>query len=147
MNSKADRKALQKVLEQAYVEQDVTVDQFDHIITNITSCNNLSFYDEEHLEEGINHYLDLHISMNYKEDDMSNILIDMDSSLNILAKSTLERLSYQGAPMRYSGMVVKAFNGSRKTFIGEVDLLVKIGLSDFQITFQVWIFTRPIVVY
>lgn len=39
--------------------------------------------------------------------------------------------------MRYSGVVVKAFVGSRKTIIGEVDLLTKIGLSDFHITFQV----------
>ena len=39
--------------------------------------------------------------------------------------------------MRYSGVIVKAFDGSRKTVIGEVDLHVKIGPSDFQITFQV----------
>ena len=43
MNSEAHREALQKVLEKAYVENDVTVDQFDHIVANITSCNNLSF--------------------------------------------------------------------------------------------------------
>ena len=52
-------------------------------------------------------------------------------------KSTMSRLSYQGAPMRYSGVIVKAFDGSHKTVIGEVDLPVKIGPSDFQITFQV----------
>lgn len=46
MNSEAHREALQKVLEQVYVEHDVTVDQFDHIVANITSCNNLSFCDE-----------------------------------------------------------------------------------------------------
>lgn len=34
-------------------------------------------------------------------------------------------------------MVVKAFDDSHKTVIGEVDLPVKIGLSDFQINFQV----------
>ncbi|KAI5421073.1 hypothetical protein KIW84_044783 [Lathyrus oleraceus] len=82
-----------EVLEQAYVEHDITVDQFDHIVANITSCNNLSFCDEELPEEG--------------------------------------------APMTYSGVIVKAFDGSRKTVIGEVDLPVKIGPSDFQITFQV----------
>ena len=37
MNSEAHREALQKVLEQAYMEYDVTVDQFDHIVSNITS--------------------------------------------------------------------------------------------------------------
>ena len=65
------------------------------------------------------------------------MLVDTGSSLNVLPKSTLSRLSYQGAPMRYNGMIVKAFDGSRKNVIGEVDLLVKIGPSDFQITFQV----------
>lgn len=43
---------------------------------------------------------------------MSNALVDTGSSLNILPKPTLERLSYQGAPMRYSGVVVKVFDGS-----------------------------------
>ncbi|KAI5425579.1 hypothetical protein KIW84_031404 [Lathyrus oleraceus] len=116
----------ERVLEQAYVEKDVTVDQFDHIVANITSCNNLSFCDEELPEEGRNHNLALHISMNCKEDALSNVLVDTGSSLNVLPKSTLSKLSYQGAPMRYSGVIVKAFDGSRKTVIGEVDLPVKI---------------------
>ncbi|KAI5437067.1 hypothetical protein KIW84_023257 [Lathyrus oleraceus] len=122
--------------DEAYVEQDVTVDQFDHIVANITSCNNLSFCDEELPEEGRNHNLALQISMNCKEDALSNVLVDTGSSLNVLSKSTLSKLSYQGAPMRYSRVIVKAFDGSRKTVIGEVDLPVKIGPSDFQITFQ-----------
>ncbi|XP_050905145.1 uncharacterized protein LOC127118960 isoform X2 [Lathyrus oleraceus] len=75
--------------------------------------------------------------MNCKEDALSNVLVDTRSSLNVLPKSTLLRLSYQDAPMRYSGVIVKAFDGSRKTVIGEVDLPLKIGPSDFQITFQV----------
>ncbi|KAI5441262.1 hypothetical protein KIW84_010644 [Lathyrus oleraceus] len=70
MNSEAHREALQKVLEQAYVEHDVTVIQFDHIVANIT-CNNLSFCDKD-----INHNLALHISMNCKEDALSNVLVD-----------------------------------------------------------------------
>lgn len=82
------------------MEHDVTVDQFDHIVANITSCNNSSFCDEELPEEGMNHNLALHISMNYQEDALSNVLVDIVSSLNILPKSTLAMLSYQGAPMR-----------------------------------------------
>ncbi|KAI5411921.1 hypothetical protein KIW84_056841 [Lathyrus oleraceus] len=80
MNSEARREALQRVLEQAYMEHDVTVDQFDHIVANITSYNNLSFCDKELLEEGRNHNLTLHISMNCKEDVLSNVLVDTGSS-------------------------------------------------------------------
>ncbi|KAI5428964.1 hypothetical protein KIW84_033817 [Lathyrus oleraceus] len=68
MNYEAHREASQKVLKQAYVEHDVTVDQFDHIVVNITSCNNLSFYDEELPVGGRNNNFTLHISMNFKED-------------------------------------------------------------------------------
>lgn len=107
------------------------------IVANITSCNNLRFCDEELPEEGRNHNLDLHISMNCKENALSNVLVDTGSSLNVLPKSSLDRLSYQGAPMRYSGLIIKVFDGSRKTVIGEVDIPIKIGLSDFQITFEV----------
>ncbi|KAI5384102.1 hypothetical protein KIW84_071207 [Lathyrus oleraceus] len=75
--------------------------------------------------------------MNCKDDALSNVLVDTWSSLNVLPNSTLAKLSYQGPPMRQSGVVVKAFDGSRKTVIGELELPIKIGPSDFQITFQV----------
>ncbi|KAI5390626.1 hypothetical protein KIW84_075793 [Lathyrus oleraceus] len=110
LNSKPHREAQQKVLDVAYVDHDVTIEQFDSIVANITACNNLSFCDSDLPEEGRDHNLALHISMNCKDDAMSNVL---------------------------SGVVVKAFDGSRKTVIGEVDLPIKIGPSDFQITFQV----------
>ncbi|KAI5436290.1 hypothetical protein KIW84_022673 [Lathyrus oleraceus] len=121
-DSEAHREALQKVLEHAYVEHDVTMDQFDHIVANIASFNNTSFCDEELPMEGKNHNFALHISMNCKEGTLSNVLVDTGSSLNVLPKSTLSRLSYQGTLVRFSGVVVKAFNGYRKTVIREVDL-------------------------
>ncbi|KAI5402156.1 hypothetical protein KIW84_066564 [Lathyrus oleraceus] len=137
LNSEPHREALQKVLDLAYVDHDVTIEQFDNIVANITACNTLSFYDSDLPEEGRDHNMALHISMHCKNDAMSNVLVDTGSSLNVLPKTTLSRLSYQGPPMRPSEVVVKAFDGSRKTVIGEVDLPIKIGPSDFQITFQV----------
>lgn len=76
MSSKAHREALQKVLEQAYVDHDVTVDQFDGIVSNITACNNLSFRDKELPKQGRSHNLDMHMSINCQEDAMSNVLVD-----------------------------------------------------------------------
>ena len=49
----------------------------------------------------------------------------------------LARLYYKGTPMKFSGVVVKAFDGSRKYVIGEIDLPMTIGLHTFQVTFQV----------
>ncbi|KAI5397004.1 hypothetical protein KIW84_062998 [Lathyrus oleraceus] len=111
LNSEPHREALQKVLDVAYVDHDVTIEQFDSIVANITACNTLSFCDSDLPEEGRDHNLALHISMNCKDDAMSNVLVDTGSSLNVLPKSTLLRLSFQGPPMRQSGVVVKAFDG------------------------------------
>ncbi|KAI5403630.1 hypothetical protein KIW84_050982 [Lathyrus oleraceus] len=86
MNSEAHKVALRRVLEQAYVEHYVNVDQFDYIVDNITSCNSLSFCDEELPEEGRNHNLALLILKNCKDDALSNVLVDTGSSLNILPK-------------------------------------------------------------
>lgn len=113
------------------------MDQFTGVVGNITSCNGLGFCDEELSDEGKNHNFALHISANCQGDSLSNILIDTGSSLNVMPKSTLSKLNYQGAQMRYSGIIVKAFDGSRKSVIGEVDLPIWIGPYVFQITFQV----------
>ncbi|XP_050877398.1 uncharacterized protein LOC127081158 [Lathyrus oleraceus] len=137
MSSEADREALQKVLKRAYVDHDAKIDQFDSIVANITACNNLSFSHEELPVEGKDHNMALHISMNCLTDSLSGVLVDIGSSLNVILKSNLSRLTFQGAPMRSSGVIVKAFDDSRKSVIGEVDLPMTIGPHTFQITFQV----------
>jgi len=81
--------------------------------------------------------LELHISVNCKTDAFSNVLVDTGSSLNVLAKTTYDQLSYQGTPLRQCGVMVTAFDGSRKTVLAEVDLPITIGRHVFQITFQV----------
>lgn len=137
LNSAVHREALLKVLDQAFVEQDITPDQFNSVVGNITSCNGLGFCNEELPNEGKNHNFSLHISANCQGDSLSNILIDTGSSLNVMPKSTLVKLKYQGGHMRYSGIIVKAFDGSRKSVIGEVDLPIEVVPHVFQITFQV----------
>jgi len=137
LNSEAHRNALMKVLNQAFVDHDVIVGQFDGIVGNITACNNLSFNDEELPEEGRNHNMVLHISVNCKTDALSNVLVDTGSSLNVMAKTTYDQLSYKGTPLRRSEVMVKAFDGSRMNVLGEVDLPITIGPHVFQITFQV----------
>ncbi|XP_039683824.1 uncharacterized protein [Medicago truncatula] len=71
LSSAAHRNTLLKVLEQAYVDHEVTVDHFGSIVGNITACNNLWFGENELPEAGKYHNLALHISMNCKSDMLS----------------------------------------------------------------------------
>ena len=58
----------------------------DSIVGNITACNNLSFSDEELPEEGRNHNLALHISVNCKSDALSNVLVNTVPAAMLLLK-------------------------------------------------------------
>ena len=131
MNSAAHKESLLRVLDQAFMEYDTPLDQLSSVVGNITSCNYLIFFHDEFPDEGRNHNLALHISMNCKSDSLSNVLINNGSALNMIPRSTLMKLKYQGAPMRPSGIIVKAFDGSRKSVIGEVDFPIHIGLHLF----------------
>lgn len=54
------------------------------------------------------------------DDMLARVLMDTGSSLNVMPKSTLSKLSCKKTMMRSSVMVVKAFDGSRRTVVGEV---------------------------
>ncbi|XP_039683789.1 uncharacterized protein [Medicago truncatula] len=136
-SSDAHRDALMKVLNQAYVDHDVTLGQFGSIVGNVTACNNLSFSDEDLPVEGKNHNMALHISVMCKTDYLSNVLIDTGSSLNVMAKTTFDKLTYSDGFIRPSCVSVRAFDGSRKTVWGEVDLPITIGPQEFKVTFQI----------
>ncbi|XP_050919585.1 uncharacterized protein LOC127137143 [Lathyrus oleraceus] len=137
LNSQAHREALLKVFAQAHVTQSITVDQFDGVVANITACNTLSFSGEELPKDGKNHNRALHISVKCKDGALARVLVDTGSSLNVMPKRTLAKLSYEGPAMKPSALIVKAFDGSRRTVIEEVEQPILIGHHAFPINFQV----------
>ena len=68
---------------------------------------------------------------------MAKVLIDNSSSLNVMHKSTLEKLSFNASHLRLSSMVVRAFDGSHREVRGEIDLSVQIGPHTYRVMFQV----------
>ncbi|XP_071926140.1 uncharacterized protein [Coffea arabica] len=69
--------------------------------------------------------------------DISIVLIDNGSTLNICPWSTLEKLGLQDIKLRPSGIIVRGFDGAQREPIGEVDLVVEMGPAQFQIACQV----------
>ena len=68
---------------------------------------------------------------------VTKVLIDNGSSLNVMPKSTLEKLSFNASHLKPSSMVVRAFDGTRREVRGEIELLVQIGPHTCQVTFQI----------
>jgi hypothetical protein len=137
LSSKAHREALLKILNDAYVTKDITVEQFDGVVANITTSRYLGFNESELPSEGQDHNKALHISVKCADNILSKVLVDTGSSLNVMPKETLAKLANMGVPLRPSSLIVKAFDGSRRAVIGEVDLPILIGPQIFTITFQV----------
>ncbi|RDX91743.1 hypothetical protein CR513_26230, partial [Mucuna pruriens] len=52
-------------------------------------------------------------------------------------KQTLEKLPYDKNKIRNSSTIVRAFDGSHRVVVGEIEIPVQIGPFEFQIHFQV----------
>jgi hypothetical protein len=137
LSSEAHREALLKILNEAHVTKDITVDQFDGVVANITTSRYLGFNESELPSEGQDHNKALHISVKCSDNILSKVLVDTGSSLNVMPKATLAKLASEGASLRPSSLIVKAFDGSRRAVMGEVDLPILIGPQIFNITFQI----------
>uniref|UniRef100_A0A2N9IHC6 G-patch domain-containing protein n=1 Tax=Fagus sylvatica TaxID=28930 RepID=A0A2N9IHC6_FAGSY len=113
--SESHRKALLKVLNEAYVPEDITGPSFKNMVTSILVTNQLTFSDDELPPEGRGHTKALYISVKTNDRIVSRVLID--NGVN--------------------SMIVRAFDGTRREVLGEIDLPVEVGPQVYNINFQV----------
>ncbi|RDY06358.1 hypothetical protein CR513_09659, partial [Mucuna pruriens] len=136
LNSETHRNLLLKVLQEAHVAHDITTERFGSLVNNITSRGHLTFFDDEIPVEGKSHNQPLHISIRCGGYMIARILIDNGSSLNVLPKATLDKLTPIDAQLRASSVVVQAFDGSKREVMGEISLPILISSALFNINFQ-----------
>jgi len=137
MHSTSHWKLLMKILNGAHVERDISLYQFEGIISHITANDYLTFTEEEIPIEERGHNKALYISVRCMDHVLARVLIDNGSSLNVMPKTTLDKLPCDGAHLHPSTMIVRAFDGSRRKVMGEIELPIKVGPCTFQVTFQV----------
>jgi hypothetical protein len=135
--SESHRKALLKVLNEAYVPEDITRPSFENIVTSILVTNQLTFSDDELPPEGRGHTKALYISVKTNNHIVSKVLIDNGSALNVCPMTTLEKLDTDPTRISATSMVVRAFDGTRREVLGEIDLPVEVGPQVYNISFQV----------
>ena len=136
-SSKPHRDALMKVLNQAYVAYNNSIDKLDHLVGNIVMDNFVSFNDDEIPPNGRGSKKALHITTKIKDCILPKVLIDNGFSLNVMPTTTLSRLLVDVSYMKRSHIVVRAFDRTRRDVIGEIELAIQIGPITFNIEFQV----------
>lgn len=89
LSLEAHRVALMKVPNVAHVMRDITVDQFDNVVANITARHYLGFNDAELHIKGATHNKAFHILVTCMDTLLFKFIADTSSSLNLMPKNTL----------------------------------------------------------
>ncbi|KAI5382844.1 hypothetical protein KIW84_070306 [Lathyrus oleraceus] len=136
LSSEPHANALIKFLKTAHVPQETSVNQFENYVANLAVDNGLGFSDADLTPAGKNHNKALDISIECKGITLSHVLIDNDSSLNVLPKAVLDKLDCKSIELKPSDIVVRAYDGAKSVVHGEVVLPIKIGPQVFNTTFH-----------
>ena len=126
-----------KVLKQAYVPHNASIDKIDHLIGNIMMDNYISFSDDKIPPNGRRSTKALHITTKVKDCTLPKVLIDNGSSLNVMPLSTLMRLPVDRSYMKHNKTVVRVFDSTRRKMTGEIEIEMQIGPCTFNVEFQV----------
>ncbi|RDY04537.1 hypothetical protein CR513_11721, partial [Mucuna pruriens] len=137
INSEGYYDLLLKVLSDAHMAQDITLEKFAGIINNIMASRHLSFSEDEVPTKGRSHNQPLHITVKCENYMIVRVLIDNGSSLNVMPKTTLDKLYSTGSTLKTSLVVIRAFDRSKREVMGEITLLIHIRPTTFDIIFQV----------
>ena len=101
-----------KYLSVSHVTKEIIAYSFDGVMSNLASGAYLGFRDSELPPKGRAHNKALHILIQCGKTNLYRVLIDTGSSINVLPKTSLMKLTMEGTIIRPSSMVVKAIDGS-----------------------------------
>ena len=135
MNFEPHREVVLKVLKQAYVPHNASIEKIDRLVGNVMMDNYISFSDDEIPPNGRGSTKALHITIKVKDCTLPKVLIDNGSSLNVMPLSTLMRLPVDRSYMKHTHTVMRAFDGTRREVTGEIEIEMQIGLRTFNVEF------------
>lgn len=137
LSSEPHRRAIQNVLNEAYVKPDVTPEGVVNMVDPIRRVNAISFSEEEILPCTRKGPKALYITLKCRGYVVAGVLIDGGSTLNVVPFALLEEMEMSLDDLQSREITVRAFDGTRRGILGEVTLPVEIGPSCFQVLFQV----------
>ena len=135
--SEAHAQALVKFLKSAHVPQEIAADQFEYYVASLTTDNGIGFSYADLTPDGRNHNKAMYVSIECRSTTLAHMLVDTGYSLNVLSKGALDRLDYEWVVLKPIDIMVRAFEGSKRTVHEEVDLPIKVGSQVFGSTFYI----------
>jgi hypothetical protein len=137
LSSEPYRKALQKVLNEAYVPHDINQEAMEHLVGRIQASNYVYFTEDELGPDGTGHNKPLYITVRCKDILIGKVLINNGSALNVLPRHMLKEMPIDESHMKPSTLMARAYDGSPRQIIGTLEVELYVGPQMFLITLQV----------
>ncbi|XP_075084928.1 uncharacterized protein LOC142168165 [Nicotiana tabacum] len=137
LHSEEHRRVLIKTVNEAYVSEKTMVNQLEKMAERFFEVNRITVSDDDLPEEGASHNRALHLMVKCEGHYVKGVMIDGGSSVDVCPISTLQQLNIDTNKIRTSNVSIRAFDGSKRDTIGEIELTMTIGPVDFNIVFQV----------
>ncbi|XP_070025147.1 uncharacterized protein [Nicotiana sylvestris] len=137
IHSKEHARVLIKVLNEAHISEETTVNQLEKMASIFFEVNRISFIDDELLEEGAGHNRALNLMVKCEGHYVKRFMVDGGSSVDVCPLYTLQSMKINMDRIRPSNVCIRAFDGSARDTMGEINLTMTIGPVDFEIVFQV----------
>lgn len=137
LNSEPYQNALLKVLNKAYVANNISMKKLDRWVNNLNADNFISFSDDEIPPNGRGSVKALHFTTRCKGYIILNVLIDNGSELNVIPLATLFRIPIDLSYLRPCHSTVRAFNGTMREVMGKIDIPLEVGPYIYNVEFQV----------
>ncbi|XP_075101688.1 uncharacterized protein LOC142177122 [Nicotiana tabacum] len=137
LHSEEHRRVLIKTMNEEYISEKTTVNQLEKMAERFFEVNRITFSDDDLPEEGAGHNRALHLMVKCEGHYVKGVMIDGGSSVDVCPLSTLQQLNIDNNRIRTSNVSIRAFDGSKRDTIGEIELTMTIGPVDFNIVFQV----------
>lgn len=137
LSSEEHRDALLKMLNESHVPEGTTMKDLEYIVGQIAGMNTITYSEDELIPEGTDHVKSLYITIECKGMIISWVLIDNSSTLNVCPMLTLSRIGIDDSLVRPNGIMVRAFDGTKTSAYGEIDLKVLVGPCEFGVSLVV----------
>ncbi|XP_070009740.1 uncharacterized protein [Nicotiana sylvestris] len=137
IHSKEHARVLIKVLNEAHISEETTVNQLEKMANRFFEVNRISFTDDELPEEGAGHNRALNLMVKCEGHYVKRVMVDGGSSVDVCHLSTLQSMKINTDRIRPRNVRIRAFDGSARDTMGEINLTMTIAPVDFEIVFQV----------
>jgi len=118
LSSEPHHNTLQKVLNKAYMPQDMAQKTMKHLVRRIHATNWLYFTEDKINARGTGHNKPLYIIVRCKACIIGKVLVDNGSTLNVLPKHVLDKMLVDLTCMLPITMIASAYDGSPRQVWG-----------------------------